>query len=264
MQGSSEKLLLIDALNIVRRVYEAGSGDDSPDKVIIALKNSRASFRRALSEHQPTHALAVFDHGGETWHHRVYPGYKSSRKPMYPQLRASLPAFRDQLLRVFGLASVAVPDVEADDVIATTACRWKGRSNSRCTVLSTDKDLLQLLTLGVDIHDHFEHERRDDEWLRDRLKIEPSQVCDYLALVGDRSDDIPGVEGIGPKTAVKLLADFGGLQKLLQSAKEVGGAVGKKLESQAEAALLSFQLVTLKRDVVVGLNWNSLRIAPLP
>lgn len=260
MAEAVEHLLLIDALNIVRRVFEASSGEDSPEKVATALKNSLSSFRRALAEHRPTHVLAVFDHGGQTWHHGLLPAYKSTRKPMYDGLRVAMPGFRQNLRGTLGLVSVAIPEVEADDVIGTAATRWKERSNSRCTVLSTDKDLLQLLALGVDIYNHFERKRHDDEWLRDHLRIEPSQVCDYLALVGDRSDDIPGVESVGPKTAARLLADYGTLSKILDSAKEIGGAVGQKLESQSEAALLSLRLVTLKRDVPVGVTWKALRI----
>jgi len=116
-QVDEQRLLLIDGLNIVRRVYEANPQPDSREEVEGAVKSSFGSFKRALKEIAPTHVLAAFDYGGQTWRHRLYPAYRANRKPMPQALRDALPDLYDQLADRLGVAVVSIPDVEADDVI---------------------------------------------------------------------------------------------------------------------------------------------------
>lgn len=255
---ASDVLLLADGLNIVRRVYEANPAPDSPDKADGAVKSSLASFRRALAEHRPTHFLAAFDHGGPTWRHEIYPQYKEKRKPMPAELLARLPDILEGLSDM-GLAHCSVPGVEADDVIPTVGLHWKRTRPGRVIVLSTDKDMAILLAADIEIRDHFKPEWRNEAWVQAKYGVPAALLGDFLALMGDSTDGIPGVAGIGQKTAAKLLLEFGSLTALLARAGEVKGKVGESLRASIAEAQLSKQLVDFKTDLTLGLTWRSLR-----
>ena len=254
------RLLLIDGLNLVRRIYEANGEAESQDKLDSALRNSLSSFRRALAEHQPSHALAVFDFGGPTWRHALYPRYREKRAPMPQLLRDALPAFYAQLDALLNLKAVSLPEVEADDVIASVAQRWQARALGPAIILSTDKDMCQLLQHGCLVRDHFKPEWRDAAWVQQKFGVPVSALGDWLALAGDESDDIPGVRGIGPKGATKLLRAYDTLERVLREAAPLQGAVANSLRDNAGLARLSRQLVSFKTDVAIGLTWNALRI----
>ncbi|MDB5985742.1 MAG: 5-3 exonuclease, C-terminal fold family protein [Nevskia sp.] len=254
------RLLLIDGLNVVRRIYEANPEPESPDKLNTAMRNSLASFRRALDEHRPSHALAVFDFGGPTWRHALYPRYREKRLPMPQMLRDALPAFYVQLASLLNLKSVALPQVEADDVIASVAQRWQARGLGPAIIISTDKDLCQLLEYGCLVRDHFKPEWRDAAWVQQKFGVPVAALGDWLALAGDDSDDIPGVRGIGPKGATKLIKAYQTLERVLREAAPLQGAVARNLREHAELARLSRQLVSFKTDVAIGLTWNALRV----
>lgn len=256
--GQDDVLLLADGLNIVRRVYEANPAPDSPEKADGAVRSSLASFRRALVEHRPTHFLAAFDHGGQTWRHDLYPQYKADRKPMPPDLLARIPDIQEQL-SAMGLAHCSVPGVEADDVIPTVGLHWKRTRPGRVIVLSTDKDLAVLLPAGIEIRDHFKPEWRDAAWVQAKFGVPPSLLGDFLALMGDSTDGIPGVPGVGQKTAAKLLLEYGSLEALLARAGEVKGKIGESLRASMAEARISKQLVSFKTDLTLGLTWRSLR-----
>jgi len=251
-------LLLIDGLNIVRRCYEANPAPDSPEKAQATSQTAFSSFRRALVEHTHTHALAAFDFGGHTFRHDMYPRYREKRKPMPQELRDILPAFQQRLTEDLGLAVVCIPGVEADDVIGTVHTRWVACKAAPAIVVSTDKDLCQLIAAGALLRDHFKPEWRDADWVFTKFGVAPQQLGDLLALMGDSSDDIPGVAGIGVKTAAKLLTEYGDLESLLAAASGIKGKTGEQLREQAEMARLSRRLVALNTSVAVGVTWNSL------
>ena len=133
------KLLAIDGLNIVRRVYEASPEPDSAEKADIALRHALSSFRKLLGAHAPTHVLAAFDYGGPTWRHELYPRYREQRAPMPSFLRDALPAFHDKL-QAEGLHVLVLPEVEADDVIGTGVLRWlaEGRGEAIVAICLTE------------------------------------------------------------------------------------------------------------------------------
>ena len=256
--ATAQSLLIIDGMNLVRRVYEANPAPDGAEKVDMAIRNSLGSFRRALREHPTTHAVAIFDNGGVTWRHQRYPDYKAGRKPIFPPLRQAMPAFWEMLNTQFGLRSVAHEGIEADDIIATVANKWRERSAAPATVLSTDKDLLQLVPRDIQVWDHFTGEHRDETWVARKFGIKIDQLIDYLALVGDDTDGIPGVAKVGPKTAVRLLEEHGTLAAILGAAPTISTALGRRLVEQADRALLSYDLVQLRFDSKVGLAWNDM------
>lgn len=256
-------LLLIDGLNILRRCYEANPAPDSPDKAMAATRSAFSSFKRALSEHSYSHALAAFDYGGTTWRHALYARYREGRKPMPQELRDVVPAFRERLTAELGLPVVCVPNVEADDVLATVFLRWVACKGAPAVIVSTDKDLCTLIAQGARVRDHFKPEWRDTAWVQAKFGVPPALLADLLALMGDSSDDIPGVEGIGPKTAAKLLNEHGSLEALLEAAPGIKGKTGERLVEQAPMARLSRQLVAFDTAVSVGVTWNQLRMEPV-
>ncbi|KDP84501.1 5'-3' exonuclease [Cupriavidus basilensis] len=261
-----QTLLLIDGLNILRRVYEANPSEDIPAKVEGAVLSALASFRRALAECRPTHALAAFDAGGKTWRHALYPQYRQHRKPMDPELADVIPDFRLTLTEVLGLQTASADGYEADDIIATVFYRWTASKEGQAIPVSTDKDVLQLIADGAIVRNHFATAKNgepswfDESYVMDKFGVGSHQLADYLAMLGDSTDGIPGVEKIGAKTAVKLLQRYGDLETVLANASGEKGVIGKNLAEQAHLARLSRQLLSLKTDVQLGLTWNMLRI----
>lgn len=259
---SDRTLLQFDGYNIVRRVYGAVPGDDSPEKVEGALRSSLGSFKRALREYQPTHVLAAFDHGGPTFRSEIYPRYREKRKPMPELLRLAMPTFYE-MLQSAGIPVVCIPGVEADDVLGTVGLKWVATGKGRSIVLSTDKDLAQLVPEGVEIRDQFQERWLDEEWSLKKFGISLSLLGDCLALMGDEVDGIPGIPKVGAKTAAKWLLQYGNLAGVLENRDKITGAMGERLREHFEDALISRRLVQLKTDVVLNMTWNQMVFNPV-
>lgn len=257
-------LLLIDGLNLLRRCYEANPAPDSAAKAESAVSAARHSFQRALRDHEPSHCLAVFDAGGPTWRHALYADYKADRKPMSPYLAYELACFRERLTAEHW-AVMSVPGEEADDTLwgLAKAARFEGES---VTVLSTDKDMARLVAIGAKVYHHFDRKWHDEAWCKAKFGVRPDQLTDFLALMGDSSDGIPGVAGVGAKTAATLLEQHGNLAMVLLAAKAGGvpGKLGQRLLEQEAQARLSFQLAELRSSFSpLDLFWDEL-VAPAP
>ncbi|MDQ2822815.1 MAG: 5'-3' exonuclease [Pseudomonadota bacterium] len=251
------KLLAIDGLNIVRRVYEASPEPDSPIKAATALRHALSSFRTVLDTHQPTHVLAAFDYGGTTWRHALYPRYREHRAPMPSDLRAALPEFQQRLTQA-GMHPLCIPEVEADDVIGTGVLRWLAEGRGEAVVATTDKDLHGLVAHGALVWDHFANAWHDDAWVRQRFGVAPEQIVDLLALMGDVTDGVPGVSKVGMKTAARLLNAYGDLDAVMAGAGILKTPLGERLRAERDILYLSRQLVELKTDVRLGVTWNML------
>ena len=256
---SPTKLLAIDGLNIVRRVYEASPEPDSPEKAALALRHAWSSFRNLLAAHEPTHVLAAFDFGGPTWRHALYPRYREQRAPMPACLREALPAFFARLADA-GIRALVLPDVEADDVIGTGVLRWLAEGRGAAVVATTDKDLHGLIADGALVWDHFKGEWHDDAWVRARFGVAPEQLVDLLALMGDATDGVPGVSKVGMKTAARLLNAYGDLDAVMAGAGILKTPLGERLRAEREILYLSRELVRLKTDVHLGVTWKMLSV----
>jgi DNA polymerase-1 len=240
------KLLLFDGLSIVRRCYEANLAPDSADKAQSAAAVALQSMIRGLREHKPSHSLVIFDHGGPTWRHAIYPAYKANRKPMSQYLADELVLMKDRMAES-GWALMAHPGEEADDTL-------KGVSEAAIAmgedvvVLANDKDLVRLVEHGVQVYNHYERCWHDHDWCLNRFGVKPAQLTDFLALMGDTVDNIPGVDRIGQKTAARLLNEYGPLTAVLDAAAagEIKGVIGKRLVEQKDRALISLELASLK------------------
>ena len=253
------KLLLIDGLNILRRCFEANPAADSVEKAEASASVASHSMRRGLRDHRPTHAVVIFDHGGPTWRHALYPEYKAGRKPMSPYLCDELVLMKERMAKA-GWALMSQAGEEADDTLqgVSAAARAEGEE---VVVLTTDKDLVRLVEMGVQVNNHFDKEWRDIAWCEKRFGVHPRMLTDFLALMGDSTDNIPGVDGIGQKTAAKLLNTYGGLHQVLAAAAagEIKGVVGQRLVDQKDRALISMKLAELRSSFsALDLWWEEL------
>jgi len=256
---SMAKLLAIDGLNIVRRIYEASPEPDSPEKAETALRFSLSAFRKLQHEHAPSHIVAAFDFGGPTWRHHLYAAYRAHRAPMPEALRKSLPELYAQLDQ-FNIKVLCIPEVEADDVIATTVMRWLAEGRGEAIVVSTDKDLHVLIQHGAVIWDHFKNEWHDSAWVENKFGVPPTQLAELLALMGDATDGIPGVSKVGMKTAAKLLQAYGSIEAIMAGAGILKNTLGENLRKDAAILAMSRQLVALKSDVQLGVTWKMLAV----
>ena len=205
------------------------------------------TFRKVFDGRRPQFGAVVFDAPAPTFRKEAFEGYKRSRPSMPSELREQLP-WVDRLVAVHRFPALRIEGVEADDVVATlTTLALAG--GCEVHILAADKDFVQLLSPDVRMIDTVTNRTVDLEYAQKRWGVPPSQFVDYLALVGDKIDDVPGVPGIGPKSALKLLSKYGSLAAILEHADEIKGNVGRLLTEHKDLALLSQHLVTLRRDV---------------
>ncbi len=257
------KALLIDGLNLVRRIYAAvpqAESGDSEAHLQRAVSASVSSLERALRFHQPTHAVVVFESPAPTWRHQLYPDYKKNRAPMPEPLRDGIPALKDAFLEA-GVESLERPGYEADDIIATIAGKI-ALGGGFSTILSTDRHFCQLLGEHIEVYDHFGQRPLDRDLIRDRLGVEPRDLPFFLALTGDSGKSITGIVGVGPRTAARLVTEFGDLESLLDAAEGMTGRIGAKILHGAESARTALALFRFKTDIPLGINLNQLRHTP--
>jgi len=252
------KFLLVDALNLIRRVYAAQPGEDGPERVQGSLASTLGSLRRALRECEPTHAGIVFEGEGPGWRRQRYAGYKAGRTPMPGALKSGLPRFEEAFLEQ-GIASLSFPALEADDVIATLASKVALRGGE-AVILSTDRTFLQLLSDRIRVRDHFQQRYLDRAFVIETYGVEPEQFTDFLALSGENTNNIKGVPGIGRKTAAGLLGRFGTLDRICSESGALKGRLGENLRTHEEELRLSHTLVRLQKDLDLGLNLKAFRL----
>ena len=266
---TAPRLFLIDAYALIYRSFFAflnrpltnarGENTSAP----FGFANFLYGIR---DEHQPDYIAVVFD-SGRSHRTELYPEYKATREKMPQELRESLPRIRE-LVEAFGDRVVAVEGWEADDVIGTLAARAV-EAGLEAVIVSGDKDFFQLVRPGV----HLLNPGRggphgvaanwvDERNAGEKFGVDPGRVVDYLALVGDSSDNVPGAPGIGPKTALKLLEAYGTVEEILEHAEEVKAKRPREsLLANRAQVLLSKDLVTIRTDVEVGTDMNELRVS---
>lgn len=257
------RFLLVDALNLIRRVYAAQPGEDTPEKADGARISCKQSLQRALRETSPTHAVVVFEGREPGWRHLLYRDYKINHTPMPEPLAEALPAYREAFAAL-GVTSFELPRVEADDVLGTLAVKIAAAGGS-AVILSTDKIFLQLLSDHIGVRDHFKPADLDRAYVTKRFGVTPETFVDFLALTGDATNDIPGVAGVGPKTAARLIDELGALDDILAAAASdeqhpvLTPKLRDRLVDHADDARLAQSLVRLQNDLDLGINLKELR-----
>lgn len=265
MEDSRPTLYVIDASSFVYRAFHALPPLTSPAGVPVnAVYGFTVMLVRLLREHQPRLVAAVFDAPGPTFRAALFPEYKAHRPPM-PEELSSQWSLVHEITAAFGLRSFVIPGVEADDVIGTLARQAKAEG-TETVIVSADKDLLQLVGPGVRVWDSMKDRWFDEAAVEAKFGVRPDQIVDLLSLVGDTSDNIPGVAGVGEKTAQALLRAFGSLEEILAHPEEVArleglrGAkrVAEKLRAEVDNARLSHELAQVRTDVPLGLTIDEL------
>jgi DNA polymerase-1 len=254
------RLHVIDGSGYIFRAYWAiRSLTNSAGEATNAVYGFANMLEKLLREESPEHLCLVFDASGPTFRNQLYAPYKATRPPPPEDLEAQIPRIH-QLVDAFGIPALTVDGVEADDVIATLV-RIGVKAGYDVRLISGDKDLMQLVGPQVALVEPMKGETYDAAGVEAKLGVPPERVADALALAGDSTDNVPGVKGVGLKTAAKLLHAHGSLEEVLSAARagDVKGKVGRTLAESVEDARLSRQLVTLKDDVDIGLELDDLR-----
>ena len=250
-------LYLIDGSSYLYRAYFAIKRLSSPTGFPTnAIYGFTQMLLKLLKDYQPHHVAMVFDVGRVTFRTELYPAYKANRAEMPDDLRQQIGPIRD-LVRAFNIPVVELQGYEADDLIGTLAARWEAQGG-KVVVVTGDKDLRQIVTDQTTLLDTMKNLTSAIPQVHERFGVGPDGVIDILGLAGDTSDNIPGVPGIGEKTAIKLVQQFGSMDSLLERAAEVPGKVGEKLREFSEQARLSRVLATIIKDVPYELHPDQL------
>lgn len=262
------RLFLIDGYALIYRAFFAMI---SRPLTTSKGENTSAAFGftrfllKVLDDYDPDYLGVVMD-GGDSQRTEIFPEYKATREKMPDELRASMPRIR-QLMEAFRVPVVELDDYEADDVIGTLAAKAAGEG-IETVIVSGDKDFYQLIGPDVSLLNPGRGGPVgvDEEWVdprnaSERLGVPPEHIIDYLALIGDSSDNIPGAPGIGPKTALKLIEQYGGVEAMIERADEVKGKRAREaLQQHADGIRLSRQLVTIMRELPVELDLKALEV----
>ncbi|CAK0774382.1 DNA polymerase I [Gammaproteobacteria bacterium] len=254
-------LVLVDGSSYLFRAFHAlpplTTSRGEPSGAIFGVVNM---LRKLIAEHPPERLAVVFDAPGRTFRDDLYPAYKANRPAMPAELAAQIEPLHN-LVRAMGLPLVMVDGVEADDVIATFATQ--ARAQGLATVIVTgDKDFAQLVDERITLLDTMKNVTMDREGVIAKFGVPPERIVDYLALMGDSVDNVPGVPGVGPKTAVKWLVEYGSLDELIGRVTEVKGKAGENLRAALPHLALARQLVTVRCDVALPVGLADLHPQP--
>ena len=266
VQIQENPLILVDGSSYLYRAYHAfpplTNSAGEPTGAMYGVLNM---LRSLILQYQPTHAAVVFDAKGKTFRDELFEHYKSHRPPMPDDLRAQIEPLH-AMVKAMGLPLLAVSGVEADDVIGTLA--REAEKAGRPVLISTgDKDMAQLVTPGITLINTMTNTVLGPEEVVTKYGVPPELIIDFLALMGDSSDNIPGVPGVGEKTAQALLQGLGGLDTLYAEPDKIAGltfrgakTMAAKLEQNKEMAYLSYKLATIKTDVELELTCEQLEV----
>ncbi|GLX79976.1 Flap endonuclease Xni [Thalassotalea insulae] len=264
---SSVHLVLIDALNLIRRIYAVQErpfllnnelAENTKQQVLFNTQQACCqALTKILDLQQPSHGLMVFDSVRPCWRYKLYPDYKKGRKKMPQHLADQLPNLQDAFM-LQHVDSLESEEDEADDLIATLAVKVALRGQ-KVTVISTDKCFLSLLNHNIQVYDYFNRRYLDQDYVKQKFDVKPTQLIDLWTLTGDSTNKIPGIQGVGQITAAELLNKYGSLNALL-SATDIKASLKEKLDTNIQQIELSKQLLQLKQDIPLGFNLKDIRL----
>ena len=259
MSEKQDPIILVDGSSYLYRAYHALPPlTTSKNQPTGAIKGVISMIKKILIDHPESPLAVVFDAKGKTFRHDMYSEYKANRPPMPEDLVQQIEPIH-QIITHMGIKLIMIPGVEADDVIGTLA--EQARQKRLDTVISTgDKDMTQLVCKNVSVVNTMSGELLNESGVLKKFGVEPKYITDYLALIGDKSDNVPGVEKVGPKTAVKWLDEFGDIDGIKSNAESIGGKVGENLRASLETLDLAHQLVKIKTDVELDLGIEDLKV----
>ncbi len=251
-------LILVDGSSYLFRAYHAlpplTNSHGEPTGAIVGVVNM---LRKLINDYQPKYMAVVFDAPGKTFRDDLYDQYKANRPATPEDLKAQIERLHD-IVRAMGLPLLVIDNVEADDVIGTLT-RQAAEQGMTTLVSTGDKDMAQLVNKHVSLIDTMSNRYLDEAGVKEKFGVQPEQIIDYLALMGDASDNIPGVPKCGPKTAAKWLAEYGSVENLTEKAEQIKGKVGENLRAFLPQLPLSKQLTTIKTDVALDVSPEQLQ-----
>lgn len=261
-ESPRERLILVDGSSFLFRAYHAipplTNANGEPTNAIYGVSNM---LRKLIADYHSDHITVVFDASGKTFRNELYDQYKAHRPPMPDDLRVQIEPLHN-LIRAMGLPLIIESGVEADDVLGALAQHAEQQGYD--VIISTgDKDMAQLVTNHIILENTMSNTRMDIQGVIDKFGVRPEQIVDYLALIGDTVDNIPGVPKVGPKTAAKWLEQYQTLENLIAHANEIGGKIGENLRASLGQLPLSKQLTTIKCDLDLPYGIEDLKQQPM-
>ncbi|NOY52530.1 MAG: DNA polymerase I [Deltaproteobacteria bacterium] len=254
----SETLYLIDGSSyIYRAFYAIRNLSNSQGMPTNAVYGFTRMLMKVIAEKKPDYVAVAFDAKGPTFRHEFYPEYKANRPTMPEELQPQIPYIK-RMVEGFAIPSIEREGVEADDLLGTLA-RIGEEKGLEVVLVSGDKDLLQLVTPKVRVYDTMKEKVFREEEVKEKFGVEPARVIEVMALMGDSSDNVPGIPGVGPKTAVKLIQQYHDVEGVLAEAGSIRGKMGEKIRENAELARISRKLVTIDTALPVDLDLNAFR-----
>ena len=259
MSSKEDPIILVDGSSYLYRAYHALPPlENSKNQPTGAIKGVVSMIKRILIDHPESDLAVVFDAKGKTFRHDMYKEYKANRPPMPEDLVSQIEPIH-KIIQLMGIKLIMISGVEADDVIGTLA--EQARKKKLNAVISTgDKDMTQLVCKNVSVVNTMTGELLDESGVKEKFGVPPEHITDYLALIGDKSDNVPGVDKVGPKTAVKWLDEHTSLENVIKNAESLGGKVGENLRSSIDTLKLAHDLVTIKRDVELPFGIEELKV----
>ena len=260
MSEEKDPIILVDGSSYLYRAYHALPPlTTSKNQPTGAIKGVISMIKRVLIDHPDSPLAVVFDAKGKTFRHDMYSEYKANRPPMPEDLVQQIEPIH-RIISLMGIKLIMIPGVEADDVIGTLA--EQARQKKLNTVISTgDKDMTQLVCDNVSVVNTMSGELLDENGVMKKFGVGPELITDYLALIGDKSDNVPGVDKVGPKTAVKWLNEYKNIEGIKKNAESIGGKVGENLRSSIETLDLAHELVKIKTDVPLEIGIEDLAVS---
>jgi len=256
-QEKQKKLVLVDGSSYLFRAYHGLPKLESPTRhptgAIYGVLNM---LRKLIRDEQPDRVAVVFDAKGKTFRNDIYPEYKANRPPMPDELRVQIEPLHE-IIKKQGLPLVSIEGVEADDVIGTMS-RQATEQGYEVLISTGDKDMAQLVNENVRLINTMNNHFMDEAAVVEKFQVRADQIIDYLALMGDSSDNIPGVPKVGPKTAAKWIDEYGGLKGVMDNADEIKGKVGEYLRQSLGFLPMSYELATIKLDCDTGISIDDL------
>ena len=258
-QEKQKKLVLVDGSSYLFRAYHVPGPDltspsGKPTKVIYFVLNM---LNKLIKDEQPDRVAVVFDAKGKTFRNDIYPEYKATRPPMPDDLREQIEPLH-KIIKARGLPLVCIEGVEADDVIGTMSCQAT-EQGYQVLISTGDKDMAQLVNENVRLINTMNNHFMDEAAVVDKFQVRADQIIDYLALMGDSSDNIPGVPKVGPKTAAKWIGEYGDLNGVMAHAEEIKGKVGEYLRESLNFLPMSYELATIRLDCDTGVSIDELK-----
>ena len=258
---TQDPIILVDGSSYLYRAYHALPPLlTSTNKPTGAIKGVISMIQRILIDHPSSPVAVIFDAKGKTFRHEMYKEYKANRPPMPTDLAEQIEPIH-RIIELMGIKLITISGVEADDVIGTLADQ--ARQKQIDTVISSgDKDMTQLVCKNVKVVNTMTGELLDTKGVKKKFGVPPELIIDYLALIGDTSDNVPGVDKVGPKTAVKWLTEYKNIDGIVDNSENIPGKVGENLRMGLEQLSLSKELVTIKKDVDLDVTIEGLKVQP--